>query len=187
LGNEVVVGFVGTLWKWHGLDLLVQAFAEVAQGTDVRLLIVGDGEMRGALGEMSQAHNLQDRVTFTGRVAHHEVAAYLAAMDITVLPAEHRSHASPMKVIEYMAAGKPVVAPLLPNLQEILTDNVDGILFPEKHPAALAQAIGRIAADGALRTRLGQAARAKVERDLNWDSNARKVVSIYERIRAGRV
>lgn len=187
LGNEVVVGFVGTLWKWHGLDLLVDAFSRVAGEGRVKLLIVGDGEMREPLREMSQARNLQDRVIFTGRVSHEQVAGYVAAMDITVLPAEHRSHASPMKVIEYMAAGKPVVAPRLPNLQELLTDGIDGLLFPDKNAEALAQTIGRVSADEPLRRRLGAAARAKVEHELNWDRNARKVIDIFERIRDRRL
>jgi glycosyltransferase involved in cell wall biosynthesis len=81
-----------------------------------------------------------------------------------------------------MAAGKPVVAPRLPNLQEILTDGVDGLLFAEKDAGALADAIGRVSSDQALRQRLGAAARAKVEHELNWDSNARKVIEIYERV-----
>jgi glycosyltransferase involved in cell wall biosynthesis len=181
-GNEVVVGFVGTLWKWHGLDLLLEAFTRIARNGQVKLLIVGDGEMREPLRELSQARSLQDHVVFTGRVPHEQVAGHVAAMDVTVLPAEHRSHASPMKVIEYMAAGKPVVAPRLPNLQEILTDGVDGLLFAEKDAGALADAIGRVSSDQALRQRLGAAARAKVEHELNWDSNARKVIEIYERV-----
>jgi glycosyltransferase involved in cell wall biosynthesis len=91
-----------------------------------------------------------------------------------------------MKVIEYMAVGKPVVAPRMPNLQEIVVDGVDGVLFEAKNPAALAQAFDRVAGDDGLRRRLGEAARAKVERDLNWDSNARKVIDIYERLRQRR-
>src|SRR5687768_13418729 len=72
-GDEVVVGFVGTLWKWHGLDLLLEAFTRIAQNGRVKLLIVGDGEMREPLKEMSRARNLQDQVVFTGRVSHEQV------------------------------------------------------------------------------------------------------------------
>jgi len=63
---------------------------------------------------------------------------------------------------------------------------IDGVLFEAKNPAALAQAFDRVAGDDGLRRRLGEAARAKVERDLNWDSNARKVIEIYERLRQRR-
>ena len=186
LDGHVVVGFVGTLWKWHGLDLLVEAIAQMRDSSRVRLLIVGDGEMREPLKDLARAKNLDGHVIFAGRVPHADVAGYVSAMDITALPAEHRSHASPMKVIEYMAAGKPVVAPRMPNLEEILVDGVDGVLFEAKNPAALAQAFDRVAGDDGLRRRLGEAARAKVERDLNWDSNARKVIEIYERLRQRR-
>ena len=186
IANEVVIGFVGTLWKWHGLDLLIDAFANVADSLKTRLLIVGDGEMRDALLRQCQARKVGDRVIFTGRVTHEEVAGFIAAMDITVLPAEHRSHACPMKVIEYMAAAKPVVGPDLPNLQEILTDGLDGLLFPPNDVRGFTECLERLSRNTALRQRLGAAARQKVEHELNWDSNARRVMALYEEIRRER-
>jgi glycosyltransferase involved in cell wall biosynthesis len=184
--GEVVVGFVGTLWKWHGLELLIDAFSQLPRSSDMHLLIVGDGEMRLPIESMCRERHLDDRVIFAGRVSHAEVAQYVAAMDITVLPAEHRTHASPMKVIEYMAAAKPVVAPRLANLQEIVTDGVDGLLFEPNSPASLGSCLTALASDEVLRVRLGRAARAKVERELNWDNNARKVIDLFHQITSPR-
>lgn len=177
LHGRVVVGFVGILWKWHGLDLLLQAL-HALDNRDVHLLVVGDGEMRATLQQHASDLGIARQVTFTGRVAHDEVPRYVAAMDVTVLPAEHRSHASPMKIVEYMAMAKPVVAPRLPNIEDILTDGEEGLLFAPNDSSALARSLQRLILDPELRRTLGSRGRNKVDRHLNWDNNAQQVLAL---------
>src|SRR5690606_27613788 len=115
-------GFSGILRPWHGLELLLEAFARLAAGDPrLHLLIVGDGPIRGELDAAIAARQLQDRVTITGRVPHAEVRDYVALMDVAVSP-RATFYASPMKVLEYMAMGKAIVAPAMDNLRDILTD-----------------------------------------------------------------
>jgi glycosyltransferase involved in cell wall biosynthesis len=88
-------------------------------------------------------------------------------------------YASPLKVFEYMAAGRAIVAPDQPNIREVLRDGETALLFDPGKPGALWEAIGRLAGDPALRARLGAAARAEVlSRDLTWAGNARRVVAL---------
>ena len=177
LNGSVVIGFVGTLWKWHGLDVLLHALRDLNR-RNVHLLVVGDGQTRVDMERLAEQLGIRAQVTFTGQVPHDAVPRYVAAMDVTVLPAEHRAHASPMKIVEYMAMAKPVVAPRLPNIEDILTDGQEGLLFAPNDPAALRDALQRLILDPELRRTLGHRGRAKVDAELNWDNNASKVVAL---------
>lgn len=180
LQGRIVVGFTGILRAWHGLDLLVDAFGRVGRGRDdLHLLIVGDGPIRAELEARIRAAGLEDRVTISGRVPHDQVRDWVAAMDVTVSP-RATAYASPMKVLEYMAMGRAVVAPAMDNLRDILADGEEGLLFVPEDPEALAGALERVIGDGALRERLGKAARRKVETERTWAHNARAVVRLVE-------
>ena len=119
-------------------------------------------------------------MTFAGQVSHDAVPTMLAAMDVAVLPADHRRHASPMKLLEYMAMGRAIVAPRIANIEEILTEGSDSLLFEPDNVDDLAACISRLLADPTLRQSLGTAARRKVESGLTWDANAQRIVQIYE-------
>lgn len=182
VADRIVIGFSGILRPWHGLDLLVEAFARLAAGNPrLHLLIVGDGPIRGELEQQVAARRLADRVTITGRLPHAEVREYVGAMDVAVSP-RATFYASPMKVLEYMAMGKAIVAPDMDNLRDILTDSVDGVLFTAEDVDALTVAIGRLIGDAELRRGLGAAARRKIEQERTWLHNARDVVRMYEEV-----
>lgn len=178
LQGKAVVGFVGTLWRWHGLDLLIEALSLV-RDPNAHLLIVGDGESRQSLEVRVAERGLTGRVTFAGRVAHEEVGAYVGAMDVAVLPEDSRAHASPMKILEYMAMARPVVAPRLPSIEELMTDGVQGLLFTPGAAGELAECIDRLLAAPEERQQMGKQGRTRVERDRNWDQNARDVMILY--------
>jgi len=94
-------------------------------------------------------------------------------------------YASPLKLFEYMAAARAIVAPASPNIREILEDGVDGVLFTPGSTEAMAQAIERLAGDAALREKLGQAAARKIAaRNLTWRGNAERVISVIRKLRA---
>ena len=113
---------------------------------------------------------------FTGRVSHADVMRYIGAVDIAVSSADRTGIASPMKLLEYMAMERATVAPRSPNIEDLIDDKVDGLLFEPDNEEALAAALRRLAGDDELRLRLGQQARLKITRFRNWQRNAEIVV-----------
>ncbi|HKU65491.1 MAG TPA: glycosyltransferase, partial [Rhizomicrobium sp.] len=108
------------------------------------------------------------------------LAGYISAFDIALQP-EVTAYASPLKLFEYMALGRAIIAPDAPNIREILTHEVDALLFEPDNPQSLATAIRRLAGDGALRARLGTAAAGKIQReDISWARNARRAISLVQ-------
>ena len=186
--GRVVLGFVGFVRLWHGLDVVLQALAEDG-GTGIALTVIGDGPVRPALEAQAASLGLDDRVHFTGLVDHHAVPGHVAAFDIALQP-KVVAYASPLKIFDYMAAGRAIVAPDAPNIREILEHDHTALLFdpdaPFDSPAGMWTAIQRLAGDADLRGRLGAAARAELERrDFTWAGNARRVVAMAEDIRRG--
>lgn len=152
---EVVIGFVGSFQPFHGVDELVRSFALSATSERARLLLVGDGDGLQECVETADGLGLTGRVLFVGRVPHHEVPSYVAASDITVLP-KTAPYTNPMKLYEYLAAGKPSVAPRQAGVARILTDERDALLFDPADEQALACALRRLVDDPALRSALGR-------------------------------
>jgi glycosyltransferase involved in cell wall biosynthesis len=113
---------------------------------------------------------------FTGRVSHADVMRYVGAVDIAVSSADRTGIASPMKLLEYMAMERATVAPRSANIEDLIDDKVDGLLFEPDNEDALTGVLRRLAADETLRLRLGQQARLKVTRFRNWRRNAEIVV-----------
>jgi glycosyltransferase involved in cell wall biosynthesis len=179
--GRVVLGFVGFVRPWHGLDAVLNAMAE-AGGTGIALTVIGDGPVRPALEAQATALGLGARVHFTGLVDHHAVPHHVAQFDIALQP-KVVAYASPLKIFDYMAAGRAIVAPDAPNIREILEHGRTALLFdPDAafdSPSGMWAAIQRLAGDAALRARLGAAARAELElRDFTWAGNARRVVEM---------
>jgi glycosyltransferase involved in cell wall biosynthesis len=180
LTPAVTIGWSGILREWHGLGTLLEAAAGVP-GT--QLLIVGDGPARADLERRVAALGMGARVTITGRVAHTEMPDYLAAMDVAVVADDRTGVASPMKLLEYMAMERAVVAPQLDNIRDLITDGINGLLFTAGDTAALHAVLRRLAADASLRDVLGQNARRAVERERTWRRNAERVISLVTEAR----
>ncbi len=167
-----VVGFTGVLRPWHGLDLLLTAASGlVRQGLNIYVLIVGDGPYRVSMEEMARSAGIGDRLRVTGRVPHADVPNYVALFDVAVSP-RATFYASPMKVIEYMALGKPVVTPDTQNFLDILDHNRSGVTFRDGQPQALEQVLAALYGSADTCRDLGAQARQKVEARLNWRWNA---------------
>jgi glycosyltransferase involved in cell wall biosynthesis len=180
-----VLGFVGFVRAWHGIDAVLAAMATATTGPRLALTLVGDGPVRAELEAQAASLGLSGRVRFTGLVDHHHVPAEVAGFDIALQP-KVTPYASPLKIFDYMAAGRAIVAPDQPNIREILRDGQTALLFdpdaPLDAPRGLWTAISRLAADPALRARLGAAARAELEaRDYTWAGNANRVATLAAR------
>lgn len=179
--DELVLGFVGFVRPWHGVDAVVRAIAAWRGRPRLSLVVVGEGSARPQLEALAVALGVSDRVRFTGLAERDAVAGLIRGFDIALQPAAV-PYASPLKVLEYMAAGRAIVAPDQPNLRELLEDGRTALLFdPARGPPgeAMWQAVLRLAQDPALRARIGAAAQAQIAaRDLTWAGNARRVVEL---------
>ncbi len=186
LHGKHLIGFVGSLKPWHGTDTLVAAFAQLQRtAPHAHLLIVGDGPARADLEQAARSLELNGAITFTGNVPHAEIPHYLAAMDVTVapyIPSEH-FYFSPIKIFEYMVMGKPVVAGKIGQVEEIIRDGENGVLFEPGNIAQLTAALARLAHDPQLGKRLGEQARVWVYKERTWKNNAQQVVRLAEEAR----
>lgn len=181
LGDKIVLGFTGFVRPWHGLDRVIQAIAEMATKANVHLLIVGDGPVRQNLVDLAKALGVADRLTFTGIVQRHEMPAHVAAFDIALQP-DATAYASPLKLVEYMAMGKAIVAPDQPNIRELLEPDRTALLFDKANPDSMRAALVRLILDRALRERLGKTAAAEViSRPLLWSANATRAVALMQK------
>ncbi len=182
LGHRLVLGFTGFVRKWHGLDRVVDLIADRADGGGLHLLIVGDGPARESLQARARHRGIADRVTVTGIVDRDQVPDYVAAFDIALQPSVV-PYASPLKLFEYLAMGRAIVAPESPNIAEVLTDGENAVLFDPDQADGMLRAIERICNDGELRRRVADGARsAIVLRKLTWDNNAQRVVELFDRL-----
>ncbi|HJS88261.1 MAG TPA: glycosyltransferase family 4 protein [Acetobacteraceae bacterium] len=172
----ITLGFIGFMRAWHGLDRLLEAAARHGD-TRVRLLIVGDGPALPALRRQAESLGLASRVRFTGLAGREAIPRLLAEMDIAIQP-RAVAYASPLKVFEYMAAGRAIVAPDQPNIREILTHEQTALLFDPAAPDGMWGAIQRLIEDAPLRHHLGLAARAEIgRRDYTWRANAERLAN----------
>jgi glycosyltransferase involved in cell wall biosynthesis len=179
LKDKVVIGFAGFMRDWHGLERAVSFIAN-AQRDDLHLLLVGDGPARAGLEALARDCGVADRVTVAGVVQRDAAPDYVAAFDIALQPAA-TAYASPLKLFEYMALSKAILAPDQPNIREILAHGEDALLFAPAAPGAFDKALLALIADAALRERLGAGARKTLERrDLTWSGNARRIEAVAE-------
>jgi glycosyltransferase involved in cell wall biosynthesis len=176
LGDRQVVGFVGTLKPWHDVGTLVEALALLP--SPPALLVVGDGPERERLERESARLGVE--AIFTGPVAHERVPAYLAALDVAVAPyaADEGFYFSPLKLVEYLAAARPVVAADLGEISHCVRPGETGLLYEPGSPASLADALRELLADPAEATRLGAAGRTHVVAQHTWQKNARTVAAL---------
>jgi glycosyltransferase involved in cell wall biosynthesis len=180
LAGFVVLGFTGFMREWHGLEQLVDV---VAAASNRCLLLVGDGPARALVERRAAELGVQARVRITGVVPRDQVASYVAAFDVALQP-NVVDYASPLKLFEYLALGRAIVAPDKPNIREVLAHEDNALLFPDGQQAAMSAAIERLCRDPALRRRLGERARATIAaRQLTWKSNADTIIGLARRLR----
>jgi glycosyltransferase involved in cell wall biosynthesis len=184
-GPPVIV-YVGRLGGWKAVPVLIRAVGSVP---GARLLLVGGGDAEEAprLREVAREAGVADRVEITARVPHRAIAAKLAdaSVAVHVLPQDlgiATRDTSPLKLVEYLAAGIPVVASDVPAVREIVTDGVSAVLAPAGDSAALGAAICRVLEDPALQERLSIEGRAVAERH-SWDARAHILRALHERAR----
>jgi glycosyltransferase involved in cell wall biosynthesis len=148
----VVLGFVGFVRAWHGVGWAVEALP--ALPPEVCLVVVGDGPALDQLRVRAEALGVAARVRLMGRAPHEEIPAFMQSFDVA-LQAAATPYASPLKLFEYMALGKAIIAPDQENIREVLRNEVDALLFAPTDQAAFTAAVRRLCADATLRRQLG--------------------------------
>lgn len=184
LGEGPVLGFVGGLRPWHGIETLPEIFARVsARHPGARLVIAGDGPLREGLARGLTERGLLEQAVFTGALPHDEVPAVIRQFDIALAPypaLEHAFYFSPLKLFEYMACGVPVVAANCGQIADVIRDGESGLLHPPGDLNALAAACDRLIGNAKLRFALGQSAATHIRSGYTWTHNARRVTELAE-------
>jgi len=181
-----VVGFVGTLEPWQGLGALVRAAPEVlASVPETRFLIVGDGPVRSEIETAVRTAGCAGAFQFTGLVEHERVPLYLAASDVCLSLRDIelqvvRYGYSPLKLYEYLASGRAVVATPAEGL-EFLKEEGCGVFVDLKDPKALATTISDLLLDAPRRKAMGERGRAIAVRQFSWQAVAGRLVAVMRR------
>lgn len=185
---EPVALYLGSLHPWKGVEILVSAAKLLPQA---RIQIAGGTPERIAqLRALAYSLGVQDRVSFLGPVPPAERFRVIAGARICVLPLSTSSiatrYTSPLKLFEYMAMRRPIVAAAVPAIREILTHERDALLVPPGSPEALAGAISRLLQQPDLASRLCEAAYRLVETHYTWEARARTILDFASTLAAPR-
>lgn len=190
LTSHPLVVFVGSFYQWHDISTLLDAFASVQKSNpDARLALVGDGTEREKMMQYASDLEIADAVTFTGYVTHAEVSRYVNAADIAVVPVPAMKQdmwLSPMKLFEYMASGKAVVASAMGQIVNVIKDGENGLLVPAGDRDALADSLNRLIADPELRGRLGRQARENALKEHSWEQYLSRLETVLLETTAGK-
>lgn len=183
LSGKTVVGFVGSIFPYHGVDKLIQSFADTLSSLKQKnafLLIVGGGAILEELKVKASLLGLEGKIHFTGSVPYQMVMNYIQCMDITVL-ASTNYYMSPIKIFEYGALGKAIIAPDQPAVRDVLSEGETGLLLKDKaHDLSIA--IQTLIENETLRKKLGEGFQRKVYAEHTWDFMALKVISAFEKM-----
>lgn len=180
INDSKVVLFVAALTKWHrykGLDILIESFRLICD-MDIKLLIVGGGDLKSEYEAHAKRLNLNDKVVFVGEVSDDLLPKYYSIADMLVLPSKDRSEGFGLTILEANASGKPVIGSNIGGIPGILTDNDNGILVPPNNPTLLADAILRLVKNDELRLRMGERGR-EIALMHDWSRVALETEKIY--------
>jgi len=188
LDDDPVLGFVGGLRPWHGVEVLPALLDRlVSRYPGLRLVIVGDGPLRGELEHELRERRLARSAVLTGSLPHEEVPALIHQFDVALAPysrPHHDFYFSPLKLFEYMACGVPVIAAALGQIEEVVRDGETGLLYPPGQQDALLAACERLLSDPDLRRRLGMGAAKEIHNHYTWDRNSERVVELARHLMA---
>lgn len=172
--------FIGRLERWKGVDILLRALEQVP---DLLLDVIGVGPEQNRLRTLSQALAVQDRVRWFGEYPDEDLPRRMGDADFLVLPSVTTDEKFGLVLLEAMASGRPVVTTAVPSgVREVNVHDETGLEVPIRDVAALAGAMRRLAADAALRARLGAAGRARVQALFTGEQMAERHLALYERL-----
>ena len=185
--GKVVIGYIGSFVEYEGLELLMEAAAQLKNelGDVFRVLMVGDGSVHEKLRRITRFLAIEDIVTFTGRVSYDEVERYYSLIDIVPLPRlglRVCELVSPLKPFEAMATGKVLITSDVAALAEIVDDGKTGLLHRKDDAEHLAEILREAITNSDLRETLGKQAREWVCETHSWDVISSRVTEVYNRL-----
>jgi len=190
LDGGPVLGFLGGLRPWHGVEALPELLDRLSRRHKrLQLVIAGDGQLRPELELSLRKRRLLGRAIFTGALPHEEVPNVIRQFDVALAPypmLAHDFYFSPLKLFEYMACGVAVVASCSGQIAEVVKHGKTGLLCPPGNTDALTAACDRLLGNARLRRALGREAAKAVVGRYTWDANARRAVALAKRLLTAR-
>jgi glycosyltransferase involved in cell wall biosynthesis len=188
-GRTPVLLYIGTLADWQGLEVVIKALPKILEQRAVQLRIVGRGRsrQRKVLSKHIRKLGVEGSVLVQPAVPHHEIPALIAESDICVAPLGLNDRnvtqgACPIKVLEYMASSRPLIASNMPIVRELVREDVDGLLFSPNDPEDLARKALMLLNDVALSQRLAESATERALTKFTWHESQKKLVKVYEKL-----
>ncbi len=188
-GRVPVMLYIGTLADWQGLDVVVKALPHILEKQPLQLRIVGRGRsrQRKLLAKQIRKLGVEEHVIVQSAVPHHEVPGLIAESDICVAPLGLNDRnvtqgACPIKVLEYMAAGRPLLASNMPIVRELVREDVDALLFSSNDPEDLARQALTLLGDLDLSQRLAESASSHALTKFTWHESQKKLLKVYEKL-----
>jgi glycosyltransferase involved in cell wall biosynthesis len=188
-GRVPVLLYIGTLADWQGLDVVVRALPKILEQRSVRLHIVGRGRsrQRKLLAKQIRKLGMEGCVTVQPAVPHHEVPALIANSDICIAPLGLNDRnvtqgACPIKVLEYMASSRPLIASNMPIVRELVREDVDALLFSPNDPDDLAHKALILLNDLELSKRLSDSATERALTKFTWHEAQKKLLKVYDKL-----
>jgi len=191
-GRIPVLLYIGTLADWQGLDIVIKALPKILAQQTVRLHIVGRGRsrQRKMLSKQIRKLGVEGSVIVQPAIPHHEIPALIAESDICIAPLGLNDRnvtqgACPIKLLEYMAAGRPLLASNMPIVRELVREDMDALLFSPSDPDDLARQVLILLNDFELSKRLARSASERVLSKFTWHESQKKLGKVYEKLLGG--
>ena len=187
LKDKVVIGYIGSVVAYEGLEYLVDAVELLINKgiKNIAVLIVGDGAVLEDIKSRVESKELNSYFIFTGRVPHEEVERYYSLVDITPFPRKGQpvcEMVSPLKPFEAMAMEKAILSSNVAALREIVKDGYNGLLFEKDNVEDFAKKLEKLIDDKELRLKLGKQSREWVIEQRDWRVIAEKLANIYNKL-----
>ena len=171
-----IIGFVGSLFPYHGVDGLIDTFAEVVkQEPHTHLMIVGDGSIRAGLAAKAERLLSKSAYTFTGKIPHGQIMNYIKAFDVAVMPSSNW-YGSPIKIFEYGLTGVPIVAPDKAPLRDVMEHKKHGLLVSDNQEN-LKNALLFMLQNTEAAKEMGTCFREKILKQHTWNAQASGILS----------
>lgn len=186
LSGKTVIGFIGSFYRWEGLDFLLDALPEISSAnSDAVVLLVGGGPEEARLRRRAAELQIDDQVIFTGRVPHADICTYYDLMDLMVYPRRSMrltELVTPLKPLEAMARGRMLVASNVGGHRELIEDSVTGKLFAADDAEALAEAINSVLSERNDWPSMIIAAKKFVAENRTWQRSVSRYANIYRNL-----
>lgn len=183
LKDKFVIGWIGSFRSFHGLDILLETFKEVVREIpNACLLLVGDGSEKKKISELAKKLSIEKSVVFTGRKKFEEIPLYVNTFDLAVVSASKVSdfHYSPLKLREYLGAGKATLAPNAGEIPQVFKDNLHLKLYNVGEVKDTANLIIDLAKSEETRKSIGLNGKKFIQENATWEVELNKVMNKLE-------